>query len=101
MLLKNDQNVLPLKAPRSIAVVGNGAGNSSQGPNGYVQVVKNLVFSCSHELVPSSYTDRGGDDGVLGMGWGSGSVNHAALACTYQLITLSRTANYPYLVAVW
>ncbi|EMD41674.1 glycoside hydrolase family 3 protein [Gelatoporia subvermispora B] len=61
VLLKNEGNVLPLEAPKTIAIVGNGAGNSSVGPNGY--------------------TDRGGDDGVLGMGWGSG------------------TANYPYLVA--
>ncbi|OCH96632.1 beta-glucosidase [Obba rivulosa] len=61
VLLKNDRNVLPLKAPGSIAIIGNGAGNSSEGPNGY--------------------TDRGGDDGVLAMGWGSG------------------TANFPYLIA--
>ena len=52
VLLKNVNGALPLKAPKSIAVVGNGAGNSSRGPNGY--------------------EDRSGDDGVLGMGWGSG-----------------------------
>ncbi|KAJ6501213.1 beta-glucosidase [Mycena vitilis] len=45
VLLKNS-GILPLKAPKTIAVIGNGATNSSKGPNGY--------------------TDRGGDDGVLG-----------------------------------
>ncbi|KAJ7743705.1 glycoside hydrolase family 3 protein [Mycena maculata] len=48
VLLKNTNGVLPLNAPKTIAVVGNGATNSSLGPNGY--------------------TDRGGDDGVLGLG---------------------------------
>ncbi|KAF8973771.1 glycoside hydrolase family 3 protein [Flammula alnicola] len=61
VLLKNVGNVLPLKAPRSIGIIGNAAGAGSKGPNGY--------------------TDRGGDDGVLAMGWGSG------------------TANFPYLIA--
>ncbi|RPD81819.1 beta-glucosidase [Lentinus tigrinus ALCF2SS1-7] len=61
VLLKNEGGVLPLHAPKTIAVVGNGAGNSSRGPNGY--------------------SDRGGDDGVLAMGWGSG------------------TADFPYLIA--
>ncbi|THH08730.1 hypothetical protein EW145_g2510 [Phellinidium pouzarii] len=54
VLLKNTGNILPLKAPKTIAIIGNGAGPSSLGtPNGYV--------------------DRGGDDGVLAMGWGSGT----------------------------
>ncbi len=52
VLLKNEGGALPLHAPKTIAVIGNGAGNSSKGPNGY--------------------SDRGGDDGVLAMGWGSG-----------------------------
>ena len=52
VLLKNTNGALPLKAPKSIAVIGNGAGNSSRGPNGY--------------------EDRAGNDGVLAMGWGSG-----------------------------
>ncbi|KAJ7190406.1 beta-glucosidase [Mycena pura] len=61
VLLKNTNGALPLNAPKTIAVVGNGATNSSRGINGY--------------------SDRGGDDGVLGLGWGSG------------------TANFPYLIA--
>ncbi|KAF7310068.1 Glycoside hydrolase family 3 protein [Mycena indigotica] len=61
VLLKNTGGALPLKAPATIGIIGNGAGNSSRGINGY--------------------SDRGGNDGVLGMGWGSG------------------TANFPYLIA--
>lgn len=34
VLLKNEGNVLPLNAPRSIALVGSAAGPSSLGPNG-------------------------------------------------------------------
>ncbi|KAG6861217.1 hypothetical protein C0995_002566 [Termitomyces sp. Mi166 len=47
VLLKNAKNALPLVSPKSIGIVGNGAGPSSRGPNGY--------------------TDRSGDDGVLAM----------------------------------
>ncbi|KAJ7594941.1 beta-glucosidase [Mycena floridula] len=61
VLLKNTNSTLPLKAPKTLAIIGNGAATSSRGINGY--------------------TDRGGDDGVLAVGWGSG------------------TANFPYLVA--
>ncbi|KAJ6579136.1 glycoside hydrolase family 3 protein [Mycena vulgaris] len=61
VLLKNTNGILPLKVPKTIAIVGNGAANSSRGANGYA--------------------DRGGDDGVLGLGWGSG------------------TANFPYLIS--
>lgn len=60
VLLKNVNNTLPLTTPSSIGIIGNGAGPSSRGPNGY--------------------TDRAGTDGVLAIGWGSG------------------TANFPYLI---
>ncbi|KAF8898513.1 glycoside hydrolase family 3 protein [Infundibulicybe gibba] len=53
VLLKNSNGILPLKAPKTIGIIGNGAGASTRGPNGY--------------------TDRGGDDGVLAIGWGSGT----------------------------
>ncbi|KAJ7491335.1 beta-glucosidase [Mycena galericulata] len=72
VLLKNTNGTLPLKAPKTIAVIGNGATNSSLGPNGY--------------------TDRGGDDGVLGLGWGSGTVNFPYLICPLDAIT-SRSAT--------
>ncbi|EJD46362.1 beta-glucosidase [Auricularia subglabra TFB-10046 SS5] len=61
VLLKNMNDVLPLKNLRNIVLVGQDAGPARRGPNGY--------------------KDRGGLDGVLGMGWGSG------------------TAEYPYLVS--
>ncbi|CCM01674.1 uncharacterized protein FIBRA_03737 [Fibroporia radiculosa] len=61
VLLKNTDGALPLNKPRSIILVGSDAGNGAMGANGY--------------------SDRGGDDGILGVGWGSG------------------TANYPYLVS--
>ncbi|EIW57101.1 uncharacterized protein TRAVEDRAFT_65850 [Trametes versicolor FP-101664 SS1] len=52
VLLKNTGSALPLKKPRSVALIGNDAGPSSRGPNGY--------------------TYAGGDDGILAVGWGSG-----------------------------
>lgn len=54
-LLKNTNNILPLKSPKQIAIIGEDAGPSPYGPNG-----------CS---------DRGCDNGTLAMGWGSGSTN--------------------------
>ena len=48
VLLKNDGNVLPLKAPSSIAIVGTGAGNSTKGPNGYVMSREEIFTHCAH-----------------------------------------------------
>ncbi|KAI0757179.1 beta-glucosidase [Daedaleopsis nitida] len=67
VLLKNTGGALPLKAPKTIAVIGNGAGNSSKGPNGY--------------------EDRSGDDGVLAMGWGSGTADFPYLVSPLDAIT--------------
>ncbi|PFH46305.1 glycoside hydrolase family 3 protein [Amanita thiersii Skay4041] len=61
VLLKNEKGALPLKNPRSIILLGNDAGPGMAGPN--------------------EFSDQGGDDGVLAMGWGSG------------------TANFPYLIS--
>lgn len=55
VLLKNTNGALPLNKPHFLAVIGDDAGSNPVGPNG-----------CS---------DRGCDDGTLGMGWGSGSAN--------------------------
>lgn len=55
VLLKNLNNALPLSKPKFLAVVGDDAGANLAGPNG-----------CS---------DRGCDNGTLGMAWGSGSAN--------------------------
>ncbi|KAI0762813.1 beta-glucosidase [Fomes fomentarius] len=67
VLLKNTGGTLPLKAPKTIAVIGNGAGNSSKGPNGY--------------------EDRAGNDGVLAMGWGSGTADFPYLISPLDAIT--------------
>ncbi|KAK3312130.1 glycoside hydrolase superfamily [Apodospora peruviana] len=55
VLLKNN-GILPLKKPGKIAVIGSAAVNNPKGIN-----------SC---------VDKGCNDGALGMGWGSGSVNY-------------------------
>ncbi|KAH8921781.1 glycoside hydrolase family 3 protein [Atractiella rhizophila] len=62
VLLKNVKKALPLneKKFKRIAVIGSDAGPAKGGPNGF--------------------SDRGGDEGTLAMGWGSG------------------TANFPYLI---
>jgi beta-glucosidase len=53
VLLKNTENLLPLKKPKSIAIVGSGAVPNPKGIN-----------SCQ---------DQGCDTGTLAMGWGSGT----------------------------
>jgi hypothetical protein len=55
VLLKNVNNVLPLKKPRSVAVIGEDAHDNPAGPN-----------ACG---------DRGCNVGTLAMGWGSGTAN--------------------------
>ncbi|KZP32329.1 glycoside hydrolase family 3 protein [Athelia psychrophila] len=52
VLLKNTGGALPLKAPKSIAIIGSDAGPNPSGING-----------C---------TDRSCNQGILAMGWGSG-----------------------------
>lgn len=37
VLLKNSNKVLPLTTPKSIGIIGNGAGPGSRGPNGCVE----------------------------------------------------------------
>jgi hypothetical protein len=55
VLLKNTKSALPLKKPKSIAVIGEDAHDNPGGPN-----------ACS---------DRNCDIGTLAMGWGSGTAN--------------------------
>ena len=55
VLMKNVNNALPLLKPKILAVIGDDAGANINGPN-----------ACS---------DRGCDDGTLGMAFGSGSSN--------------------------
>ncbi|KAI1173245.1 glycoside hydrolase family 3 protein [Nemania sp. FL0916] len=56
VLLKNDGNVLPLKKPAKLGLVGSAAVIGQHGQN-----------SCQ---------DQGCDSGALGMGWGSGTANY-------------------------
>jgi beta-glucosidase len=53
VLLKNDDNILPLNRPKSLAIIGSDAIINPAGPN-----------ACG---------DRGCDEGTLAMGWGSGT----------------------------
>ncbi|KAM7217010.1 Glycosyl hydrolase family 3 C-terminal domain containing protein [Rhypophila decipiens] len=65
VLLKND-GILPLKKPGKIAVIGSSAVANPKGIN-----------SC---------VDKGCNEGALGMGWGSGSVNYPYLVAPYDAI---------------
>ncbi|KAL7413346.1 glycoside hydrolase superfamily [Mrakia frigida] len=55
VLLKNTNNALPLKNPKSLLVIGDDAFPSSKNGD------------------PNFYTYRGGNDGTLAVGWGSGA----------------------------
>ena len=66
VLLKNTGDALPLNKPRSIAVIGSDAAPPMRGPNGF--------------------SDRGGTDGILAMGWGSGTVNFTYLISPIEAI---------------
>ncbi|OTA87828.1 glycoside hydrolase family 3 protein [Hypoxylon sp. CO27-5] len=57
VLLKNEDNILPLKKPSKLGLVGSAAVVNPQGMN-----------SC---------TDQGCNTGALGMGWGSGTASYA------------------------
>lgn len=74
VLLKNTNNTLPLTGKEKlIAVFGSDAGDNPYGPNG-----------CS---------DRGCDNGTLGMAWGSGSANFPYLVRTLLIRPQLRTCN--------
>jgi beta-glucosidase-like glycosyl hydrolase len=53
VLLKNVNGTLPLKKPRTLVVIGSDA-------------------APSHVAGPNGFSDQGGVDGILAMGWGSG-----------------------------
>ncbi|KAL7414341.1 glycoside hydrolase family 3 protein [Mrakia frigida] len=74
VLLKNVNGVLPLKAGiRSIAVIGEDAGPSRKGPNGY--------------------PDHGGLDGALASGWGSGTADFPYLISPLEAIQAKAREN--------
>ena len=58
--------MLPLKKPRKISVIGSDAAPPIFGPNGFA--------------------DRGGSDGILAMGWGSGTTNFTYLISPLEAI---------------
>jgi beta-glucosidase len=65
-LLKNTNNSLPLKKPKSLAIIGQDAIVNPQGPN-----------ACN---------DRGCDTGTLAMGWGSGTAQFPYLVAPLDAI---------------
>ncbi|KAM0326544.1 hypothetical protein ACHAQA_006413 [Verticillium albo-atrum] len=79
VLLKNEDAILPLKAPGSIAVIGS---SSIQNPNG--------INSC---------VDRGCNEGALGMGWGSGTVEYPYLVAPLDAIKVQAEADGTELVS--
>jgi beta-glucosidase len=71
VLLKNTDEALPLKKPRSIVLVGSDAGPGKVGPNEFAdQVWSQFLF----RIFVFTYRAKGGVDGILAMGWGSGLV---------------------------
>ena len=73
VLLKNEGGILPLAAPASIAVVGSGAVLGDHANNVCV--------------------DKGCNDGALGMGWGSGTVEYPYFVAPYAAINDRATAD--------
>ncbi|KAI9057104.1 glycoside hydrolase family 3 protein [Trametes sanguinea] len=73
VLLKNQGSVLPLNAPQTMAIVGSGARSAIFGPN------ECLDHSCN--------------DGVLGVGWGSGSASFQELVAPLDAITTRAKAD--------
>lgn len=66
IVLLENKGALPLKKPQTIGIIGLDMGPSPKGPNGY--------------------PDRGGNDAILAMGWGSGTTNFPYLVDPYQAI---------------
>ncbi|KAL2267931.1 hypothetical protein VTJ83DRAFT_5208 [Remersonia thermophila] len=66
VLLRNEGKILPLASPRRIALVGSAAVVNPRGMN-----------ACP---------DRGCNEGALGMGWGSGSVNYPYFVAPYDAL---------------
>ncbi|TDZ49701.1 Beta-glucosidase cel3A [Colletotrichum trifolii] len=66
VLLKNDEKILPLNGRKKIAVIGSSSVNNPKGINACV--------------------DRGCNEGTLGMGWGSGTVEYPYLVAPLDAI---------------
>ncbi|KAF8637156.1 hypothetical protein AX17_003060 [Amanita inopinata Kibby_2008] len=79
VLLKNERGALPFKKARTIVLIGSDAGPARAGPNGF--------------------SDRGGDDGILAMGWGSGTANFPYLVSPLEAI--QRRARQDHISVSW
>lgn len=73
VLLKNEGSTLPLQNPSTIAVIGSGAVAGDHANNVCV--------------------DKGCNDGALGMGWGSGSVEYPYFIAPYAAINERASAD--------
>lgn len=73
VLLKNEDNILPLKKPSKLGLVGSAAVVNPQGMN-----------SC---------TDQGCNTGALGMGWGSGTASYAYFSAPADAIKTRAQAD--------
>ena len=73
VLLKNDAHLLPLKTPKTMAVLGSAAVVNPQGIN-----------SC---------TDQGCNTGALGMGWGSGATRYPYFVAPYDALKTRAAAD--------
>lgn len=71
VLLKNINKTLPLKKPKSVAVIGEDAHDNPAGPN-----------ECG---------DRGCNRGTLAMGWGSGTANFPVLQLAASLTLANKS----------
>lgn len=80
VLLKNTNNALPLKKPKSIAVIGNDAHDNPAGPN-----------ACSDRgcTVPNGYPIW-----TLAMGWGSGTANFPYLVSPITALTKQAASDH-------
>ncbi|KAH9010572.1 beta-glucosidase [Lactarius pseudohatsudake] len=67
VLLKNVNGALPLKKPRKLVLVGSDAGPA-------------------HVAGPNEFSDQGGVDGILAMGWGSGTAWFTYLISPYEAL---------------
>ncbi|KAI9457434.1 beta-glucosidase [Lactarius psammicola] len=67
VLLKNVNGALPLKKPRKLVLIGSDAGPA-------------------HLAGPNGFSDQGGVDGILAMGWGSGTAWFTYLISPYEAL---------------
>ncbi|KAI9457438.1 beta-glucosidase [Lactarius psammicola] len=67
VLLKNVDGTLPLKKPRTLVLIGSDAGPA-------------------HASGPNAFSSQSGVDGILAMGWGSGTAKFTYLISPYEAL---------------